>query len=956
MTFTVESVVGSPGTEGGQPSPAALQSFFSTNLDQTGTDNNTGKAAWTFTAADSAFDYLGVGETLVVTYRVAVSDGIAPAITRDVVVTITGVNDTVAISAETAAISDTSGNDVLGPIDGAFDISDLDVTDNHTFSVTGEAVDLTVDGFDRSVSHALGTLYFNSDTGAYRFVPNEAAIEALKAAPIPVVFNLTVNDNNGSTATNTFTINIDATNDAADINGDIAGAVVEAGGVNNATPGTSASGNLNYTDRDDTADVWNTTVVTNGQYGTLTIDANGVWSYALDNDNATVQGLKTSGDIQQDIITVATSDGTQQQITITITGQNDAAVILGTSVSTGTVTEAGGVNNATNPTPTASGDVNHTDVDTADAEDAWTPATISGTYGSLTINAAGEWTYTLDNDRPAVKALDTGAPVTDTITVFTTGGTAHNIVIAVNGSNDAPVVGAINAPDHLNEVNGLQALNATGSFTVTDEDGSDTLTPSVTAATLTYSGGEANIPSGLADLLADLDNVSFSTLNNNSNGGAPVAFNWTYGVAGAALDFLRAGETLTITYTMQVSDGDASHTQPLVITITGTNDVPTIAGGTIGSGVVEAVRPLRGYALGVRQFVWRRGRELDRSRPHRGRRPGRDQGSFGASSQAVLVFDGSASGAQPGEAAINGTYGTLFLKADGTYRYVLDNTHPATQALDQGDTPTETFNYTIANNGGGAANEATSTLTIDITGANDGPTGISTATGIANYADITNDTKAIGFAGLTIQGPLTIRIPASVNLSCPTWMRMPYSVFGMQQQRNLRCRGRDCNPAAATFVWSNGTTELGRSTGLTANSPSSSVVTNRPDDDTIPTTTGNLTIDDRADILNAFDITGASFNTVTNVLTVDCLSTLSSRWYWHRWCRRITIDNNTSSANMPTSVGTVSVNFLAAGETLTVTFPVVSPTNTAQPTPSTCPSFSPARTTCRRLPRTGRSS
>ncbi len=106
-----------------------------------------------------------MGETLVVTYRVAVSDGIAPAITRDVVVTITGVNDTVAISAETAAISDTSGNDVLGPIDGAFDISDLDVTDNHTFSVTGEAVDLTVDGFDRSVSHALGTLYFNSDTG-----------------------------------------------------------------------------------------------------------------------------------------------------------------------------------------------------------------------------------------------------------------------------------------------------------------------------------------------------------------------------------------------------------------------------------------------------------------------------------------------------------------------------------------------------------------------------------------------------------------------------------------------------------------------------------------------------------------------------------------------------------------------------------------------------------------------
>ncbi len=232
-----------------------------------------------------------------------------------------------------------------------------------------------------------------------------------------MVFNLTVNDNNGSTATNTFTINIDATNDAADINGDIAGAVVEAGCLNNATPGTSASGNLNYTDRDDTADVWNTTVVTNGQYGTLTIDANGVWSYALDNDNATVQGLKTSGDIQQDIITVATSDGTQQQITITITGQNDAAVILVERPFPPALSQKLAASTTPRIRLPRQRDYNHTDVDTADAEDAWTPATISGTYGSLTINAAGEWTYTLDNDRPAVKALDTGAPVTDTITV-----------------------------------------------------------------------------------------------------------------------------------------------------------------------------------------------------------------------------------------------------------------------------------------------------------------------------------------------------------------------------------------------------------------------------------------------------------------------------------------------------------------------------------------------------------
>ncbi len=909
VTFTVHSVAGT-GPSGSQPSPAALESFFNASLDQIGTDNNTGNAAWTFTAPDSAFDYLGMGETLVITYRVAVSDGIAPAITRDVVVTITGANDTVAISAETASISDTSGNDTIGPIDGAFDISDLDVTDNHTFSVAGEAVDISVDGFDRSVSHALGTLYFNSDIGAYRFLPNEAAIEALKAGT-SVVFNVTVDDNNGSTATNTFTINIDATNDAADITGDVAGAVIEAGGVLNASAGTpTATGNLDYTDRDDTADVWNTTVVTNGQYGTLTIDAAGAWSYALDNDNAFVQGLKTSGDMLQDTITVASSDGTQQQITITITGQNDAAVILGTSVSTGTVTEAGGVNNATNPTSTASGDVNHTDVDSSDAEDAWTPATISGFYGTLVINAAGEWTYTLDNDRPAVKARDTGAPVFEHITVFTTDNTAHNIVIMVNGSNDAPVVGAITAPDALNEGNGLQALNASGSFIVTDEDGGDALTPSVTAATLAYSGGAGNIPGGLETVLAALGNVSFSPLTNSSNSGAPAAFNWTYAAAGAALDFLRDGETLTITYTVQVSDGDASHTQPLVITITGTNDVPTIAGGTIGSGVVEAgtaagTSTVTGNLSGIEGANWI---DLDRTEDDT---LAVTKGSFGAASQAVLLFDNSAPGSQPGEAAINGTYGTLYLKADGTYRYVLDDTRPATQALDLNDPVTETFNYTIANNGGDIGNEATSTLTINITGANDGPTGISVVTGIANYVDPAltaelrfntgTDTATIDFQGTRGDSFVVSDVDEDAVLT----------IFDADGSTTFNAADVTAIRQAATFVWSNGSGVLGSSSGTTTGSGGNPF----PNTGTLPTAA--LSADDRADILNAFDISGVNFDSGTGELTVnwtfDNIATGGTA--------NITIDNN-NSGGLPTGITGIGVNFLAAGETLTVTFPV----------------------------------
>ena len=68
-----------------------------------------------------------------------------------------------------------------------------------------------------------------------------------------------------------------------------------------------------------------------------------------------------------DTFTAATVDGTAQLVTITITGANDAAVITGPV--TGTVVEAGGVANGTPGTPTATGDLNSTDVD--NPNDAW---------------------------------------------------------------------------------------------------------------------------------------------------------------------------------------------------------------------------------------------------------------------------------------------------------------------------------------------------------------------------------------------------------------------------------------------------------------------------------------------------------------------------------------------------------------------------------------------------------
>src|ERR1051325_6336406 len=132
--------------------------------------------------------------------------------------------------------------------------------------------------------------------------------------------------------------------------------------------------------------------------------AGGTWTYTLDNSNSAVQGLN-SGDTLSDTFTVHTADGTAQLVTITINGSNDAGVISGTS--TGTVVEAGGVDNGTAGTPTASGTLTDTDVDnpanTFEAVAAGAPSAQG--YGTYAMTAGGTWTYTLDNSNSAVQGL-----------------------------------------------------------------------------------------------------------------------------------------------------------------------------------------------------------------------------------------------------------------------------------------------------------------------------------------------------------------------------------------------------------------------------------------------------------------------------------------------------------------------------------------------------------------------
>ena len=63
--------------------------------------------------------------------------------------------------------------------------------------------------------------------------------------------------------------------------------------------------------------------------------------------------------------------------------------------------------------------------------------------------------------------------------------------------------------------------------------------------------------------------------------------------------------------------------------------------------------------------------------------------------------------------SLTGSYGALVMNADGGYTYTIDNSNSTVQALNTGDTLTETFTYTLTDQEGGT-DTAELTITINL--------------------------------------------------------------------------------------------------------------------------------------------------------------------------------------------------------------------------------------------------
>ncbi len=637
-----------------------------------GTYTLTATGVWTYTLdnANATVQALNVGGTLTDTFTVSTVDGTKQVVT----ITIKGANDAPVAVADSNA-SDAVVESGVGPGNTPFAGDPLatgNVLTNDTDVDSGDSKTVTaVNGSALNIGQPLvgtyGTLTLLAN-GNWSYVLNNADPDTNALAQGQTatdVFTYTIADANGATSSTSLTITITGTNDAAVISGTTAGAVTEAGGVNNGIPGTpTATGDLTSTDVDNPNDAWTAvsapTASANG-FGSYTLTADGLWTYTLSNSNPAVQALNV-GDVLIDSFTVTTVDGTAQLVTITIDGANDAAVISGTAA--GAVTEAGGVNNDTPGTPIATGDLTSTDVD--NPPDVWDAVTTSlrgaSGYGSYTLTAGGAWTYTLDNSNATVQALNVGQTLTDTFTVTTVDGTSQLVTVTIDGANDAAVIsgttaGAVTEAGGVN--NGIPGTpTATGDLTSTDVDNPTDAWTAVSVPT-----ASAN---GFGSYTLTAVGVWTYTLSNNN----------------ASVQALNVGDTLIDSFTVTTVDGTA---QLVTITIDGANDAAVITGDTTGN-VIEAGR----VGSGIPGIPVATG-NLDAT-------------DVDNPSDAWTVVGTATPGA-------NG-YGSYTLTAAGVWTYSLDNSNAAVQALNAGQTLTDTFTaFTV---------DGTAQLvTVTIHGAND---------------------------------------------------------------------------------------------------------------------------------------------------------------------------------------------------------------------------------------------
>ncbi|MEH2624091.1 VCBS repeat-containing protein [Bradyrhizobium sp. AZCC 1719] len=494
---------------------------------------NIGTATWTYNIADGAFDFLAAGETLKLTYMARVDNNYAPSNETTFVpftIVITGTNDKPTISATGGEITERigTGNTVIDTVSGTVTFGDVDLTDRPVVS----AAISTTDPFR----------YYDAQGADITATLTPEQLAAILAVEVPLTVVPAPGNSNNGTATWTYSI------------------------------------------EDSKFDF-----IAKGE--TLTLN------YVAQVDDG-------HGGVISTPITVSI-----QGADVVVVGTNDVPTIAATSAAFPELV------NPSQPNPTGStalhtvsGTISFTDVDLTDrpvASAAFTSftyknAALTDITSSLTAaqlaaiaavdvpltvvqangntnNGSASWRYSAADG--AFDFLADGEILTLTYTATVDdrhgGVVTKPFTVTVTGSNDTADITSdpqtATIAERADAHNSATPDTASGAITFTDADLTDTHDVKITGVSA------SGVMTGLANGTVQLGWLSLGPLTDSTDGVQGLQ-SWSFSAPDSYFDYLADGETVTLTYTVEVDDHHSGITwQDVVVTIKGSNDAPEIA-------------------------------------------------------------------------------------------------------------------------------------------------------------------------------------------------------------------------------------------------------------------------------------------------------------------------------------------------------------------------------------------
>ncbi len=708
-----------------------------------------GSVQWTYNLDNTAAQYLAQGQSVTETYVVTINDGHGSTTTQNVVITINGTNDSPVITSAVGANAGTAveagnlddGTVVAGDPDASGTLSSSDVDTGATATWSGDA------------AGTYGSFAIDANTGAWTYTLDnaDADTDALgEGTSVTDSFIATVTDNFGATATQNVIINITGANDQATITGDTTGTVSEDNVL-------QAAGQLNVTDVDHGEAHVQAQANVAGHYGAFSIDANGAWTYTLDNNLAAVQALNTNESLT-DSFAVVSQDGTAtQDVVVTIDGLNDhtapIAVDDTATQSTGgtlgfefdwsnysySYTETYDTNGNTTGYYYTYTDNNNSQVQYIDGYNYSTGVSFSKFVENgfqFTDNGGGNYSqghYTFGPYQTGYWGADYSGAVYS-------GGYKYYYEINPNSVNVAPIEmtrvdGGVFAIDTVN----ITAYNYNSSQYEPTATFTETVTGfrnEVEVARESFAVPDANytgIRNNVVDLLdpdfSAVDRVEFTqTAQYNFNGYYAYAYQWIDNIVlgGAQFNVIANDSDLTATINAYdhtsvlgaaitlASSGDmtydASNSTAVKALIAGEHAVDTFNYNIIDAfGAVSNTATVSVNVFGVNDLAVITGATSGSVV---------EDGVLQVSGQLTITDPDH--GESHAQVAQGGTsYGSYSVAADGTWAYQLDNSNAYIQSLAQNEQISDSF---MVSSQDGTAHQQ---IQIDIAGTNDAPVAVS---------------------------------------------------------------------------------------------------------------------------------------------------------------------------------------------------------------------------------------